>query len=121
VIADDDELAWTKQVLANVQQFSISNGFFVQKMQAQLHQYHLDDAPDLRSCNIVLKGLEGNRPPGPSERITDSDRLRNFYGRDASPRVHFVRERKRLDYGKAREDEYMFEFLEVEGSGGSDH
>lgn len=121
VIADDDELAWTKQVLANVQQFSIKSGFFVQRMQPQLHQYHLDDAPDLRSCNIMLKALMGSRPPGPSERITDPERLRNFYGRDASPRVHFVKERKRLDYGKAHEDEYLFELLEGEDDRVSDH
>jgi predicted methyltransferase len=121
VIADDDKLEWTKEVLASAQQFAISNGFFVQKMQAQLHQYHLDDAPDLRSCNIVLKGLGANRPPGPSAPITDMNRLRNFYGRDSPPRVHYVKERKRLDYGRAHEDEYIFELLGEAGNRDADH
>lgn len=31
-----------------------------------------------------------------------------------SLRVRYVRERKRLDYGKAHEDEYQLELLEVE-------
>jgi hypothetical protein len=50
VIADDDELEWPKQVLGRVQQFAITSGFFVQKMMPKLHTYHLDDAPDLKSC-----------------------------------------------------------------------
>src|SRR5262245_60057806 len=55
VIADDDELSWPKTVLANTQQFAIESGFFVQRMMSQMHQYHLDDAPNLRSCNLVMK------------------------------------------------------------------
>lgn len=113
VIADDDELEWPKRVLANIQQFAIGSGFFVQKMTPQLHLYHLDDDPDLRSCNLVFKALPNNRPPGPSLPITDEIRLANFYGRDNNPKVRFVREKKRLDYGKAHDDEYSFEWLEA--------
>ncbi len=112
VIADDDELDWPKIVLSNVQQFAISSGFFVQKMIPQLHQYHLDDNPDLRSCNLSFKALPNSREPGPSQAITDQGRLANFYGRDSDPKVRYVRERKRLDYGKAHDDEYSFELLE---------
>ncbi len=114
VIADDDELEWPKRVLSNVQQFAISSGFFVQKMMPQLHSYHLDDAPNLRSCNLIFKALPNNPPPGPSAPITDQKRLANFYGRDNKPKVRYVREKKRLDYGKAHEDEYSFEWLERE-------
>jgi N4-bis(aminopropyl)spermidine synthase len=114
VIADDDELEWPKVVLSNVQQFAISSGFFVQKMMPQLHQYHLDDAPELRSCNLVFKALTDNPVPGASAPIRDEKRLANFYGRDNKPKVRYVRERKRLDYGKAHEDEYSFEWLEKE-------
>ena len=61
VIADDDELDWPKNVLGNVQRFALESGFFVQRMMPKLHQYHLDDAPDLRSCNLLLKSaLETN-------------------------------------------------------------
>ena len=39
-------------------------------------------------------------------------RLAHFYGRDNPPRVRYVREKERLDYGKAHEDEYSLELLE---------
>ena len=112
VIADDDQLEWPKRVLANVQRFVIGSGFFVQKMMSQLHQYHLDDAPNLRSCNVIVRALPGNRAPGTSEAITEPARLAHFYGRDNPPKVRYVRERKRLDYGKAHDDEYSLDLLE---------
>jgi len=112
VLADDAELEWTKRVLANVQDFVIKSGYFVQRMMSQLHQYHLDDAPDLRSSNLLIKALPGNREPGPSATISDPARLKYFYGRDNPPRIKYIREKKRLDYGKAHDDEYSFELLE---------
>jgi len=112
VLADDAELEWTKRVLANVQDFVIKSGYFVQRMMSQLHQYHLDDAPDLRSSNLLIKALPGNREPGLSATISDPARLKDFYGRDNPPRIKYIREKKRLDYGKAHDDEYSFELLE---------
>lgn len=112
VIADDDELEWPKRVLARVQQSAINSGFFLQKMMPKMHSYHLDDAPHLRSCNLLFKALPGNKAPGPSVAITDSNRLENFYGRDNAPRVKYVREKKRLEYGKRHDDEYWLEMLE---------
>ena len=44
--------------------------------------------------------------------VIDPERLEHFYGRDAAPRVRYVRERMRLDYGKANENEYEVEALE---------
>ncbi len=81
-------------------------------MMPQLHSYHLDDAPDLGSCNVMLKAVPDNARPVESVPITDPDRLANFYGRDALPRVRYVRERSRVDYGKAHSDEYELEPLE---------
>ena len=111
VIADDDDLQWSQQVLANVQRFASESGFFVVRMMSKLHAYHLDDAPNLRSCNMIVRAVPGNPARGASEPINDEDRLRNFYGRDNPPKVRYVRERKRLDYGKAHEDEYFLEPL----------
>ncbi|MGW5767552.1 bis-aminopropyl spermidine synthase family protein [Streptomyces longwoodensis] len=112
VIADDEELEWPAEVLYQVQSFASARGFFVSRMMPRLHTYHLDDAPDLRSCNLVIKSRPGN-PAGPSsESLSDSELLDNFYGRDAKLRVKYVREKKRLDYGHASGDEYRFEFVE---------
>lgn len=113
VVADDPELEWPKRVLANLQAFSLSQGFFVQRMMPQVHSYHLDDAPNLRSCNVLVKALPGNEHrAGGSRAIDDSTRLANFYGRGGALRVRYVRERARVDYGKANQDEYELEFVE---------
>lgn len=112
VIADDDELEWPRRVLARAQQFAINSGFFVQKMMPKMHSYHLDDAPNLRSCNLLFKALPGNKPPGQSTRVTDAKRLENFYGRDNVPKVKYVREKQRLEYGKRHDDDYWLEMLE---------
>ncbi|MCP4564150.1 MAG: bis-aminopropyl spermidine synthase family protein [Bosea sp.] len=113
VIADDDELDWPKIVLSNVQGFSRERGFYVSRMQRKLHSYHLDE--NLQSCNLYVSSLPGNlsrfRPSAPAS----AERLENFYGRDQGARVHYVRERKRIDYGKAHDDEYE---LELKGDRG---
>jgi predicted methyltransferase len=112
VIADDDDLDWPKQVLASVQGFAARQGFYVSRMQRKLHEYHLDDAPELKSCNLYLAALPGNPPRLPSVAITDPARLEHFYGLSQEPRVRYVRARKRLDYGVAHEDEYELELLD---------
>lgn len=107
VIADDDAIDWPKQVLAFVQRFASDKGYYVSKMQRKLHEYHLDDAPDLRSCNLYVSALPGNATQAqPSRSMLGTERLENFYGRSKEPRVHYVLERKRLNYGKAHDDEY---------------
>ncbi len=112
VIADDPDLAWPKQVLANLQTFALDSCFFVQRMMPQVHSYHLDDAPELRSCNLLLKALPDAERVVVSAPIDDPQRLQNFYGKDNRPRVRYVRERARLEYGKAHSDEYELEMLE---------
>ena len=112
VIADDEKLKWTGQVLAKVQTHVIQSGFYVQRMMSRMHSYHLDDAPDLRSCNLIVRALPGNEFSGESSAIMDPARLANFYGRDSFPKVRYVREKKRLNYGNAHDSEYSFELLE---------
>ena len=109
VIADDEDLDWPKEVLASVQSHALESGFFVSRMIPMLHAYHLDDAPDLLSCNLVFRSVPGNGKDVVSLPITESGRLENFYGLGRPPTVRYVRERKRLDYGKAHDDEYEIE------------
>lgn len=113
VIADDPELEWPKQVLHNVQKFAIENDFFVSRMMPQLHSYHLDDAPDLRSCNLIISSTPSQRRETVSAAITDPDQLAHFYGASAVPYVHYVREKLRVDYGRANTSEYTFELLPI--------
>lgn len=109
VIADDPDLAWPQQVLAGVQGFALGAGFYVSNMSPELHSYHLDDAPNLRSCNLFFRALPGNRPPSETSESIDAARLDRFYGRENRPMIRYVRERVRLDYGKADEEEYQLE------------
>lgn len=112
VVADDPELDWPKQVLANLQRAASESGFYVQRLMPEVHSYHLDDAPELRSCNVVLRALPGNARDTVSMPITDASRVANFYGRQGDPVVRYIREKARLDYGKAHESEYGLELLE---------
>jgi predicted methyltransferase len=112
VIADDPELDWPKLVLANVQRAALDAGFYVQRLMPEVHSYHLDDAPNLRSCNLLLRALPANGRKVASEAIADPARIANFYGRQTTPIVRYVREKARLDYGKANETEYALELLE---------
>ena len=112
VIADDDTLDWPKMVLGNVQKYAADHGFYVSRMQRKLHEYHLDDAPDLRSCNLFLNSLPGTQTLSRPSRPTNPDRLQNFYGRSKEPTVRYVREKQRPDYGMAPDDEYTLELLE---------
>ncbi len=115
VIADDPDLNWPQEVLYQVQAFASSCGFYVSRMMPQLHSYHLDDAPELRSCNLIIKARPSNAEVLGSDPILDDTRLDNFYGRDTTLRVHYVREVKRLDYGRANESEYNFDILREDG------
>lgn len=113
VVADDDELDWPSKVLANIQRYTAERGFHVSRMDRKLHAYHLDDAPDLRSCNLFISSVARPEEPIPvSESISSRERLKNFYGRSLEPRVHYIRERKKPDYGKAPAEEYKLDLLD---------
>ena len=111
-MADDPALEWPEQVLANVQSFAISSGYYIERMMSRFHSYHLDDAPDLRSCNLLLRSLSAEKKITIHRSISDPDRLRNFYGKNSLPDVRYVRESTGVDYGKAHKDEYYFQPME---------
>lgn len=111
VIADDSTVPWSQKVLAETQAFALDKGFYVQEMQTKLHEYHLDDAPDLRSCNLFLRSLPDRALAQRSYDLHDS-RLEDFYGRSQNLRVRYVRETSRVDYGKAFDGTYRLEHLE---------
>ena len=111
VIADDDDLSWPRAVLARIQKFAVDRGFYVQRMMTKVHEYLLDDAPGLRSCNLMFRSVKGNTPSTVSEPL-DAVRMQNFYGRENNLRVKYVRERKTLEYGIAHDDEYELVLIE---------
>lgn len=113
VIADDDELEWTKIVLKNTQKKLIDNGFVLSEMIPGLHNYHLDDAPNLRSCTIIANYIDSSKNKIRNEPIS-KERLKNFYGRNNPLKIRYVKDLWGLHYGKAPDGTYKLEAMEIE-------
>jgi len=108
VIGDDPELEWTKEVLHSCQRYALEANYFVSRMMPELHSYHLDDAPDLKSCNLIFSPLAGAKSEKPSAGV-DPAELDHFYGSGLSPTVRYVRDLKVRDPTHASSSEYRFE------------
>lgn len=108
VIADDPELAWTQEVLRDTQKRAIELGYVVAEMLPQLHLYHLDDAPDLRSCSCLFRRVEPALMEESSEKLS-TVRLRNFYGKNNPLTYQYVRETPTLNVAKEADQRYTLE------------
>lgn len=108
VIADDKSLPWANQVLERTQRTALDRGLVVQQMIPALHSYHLDDAPDLRSCSIIFRKITNQKFA--NEQLAP-ERLEDFYGRMQTLRVQYVREIPGLQGGRAEESTYRLELL----------
>jgi N4-bis(aminopropyl)spermidine synthase len=111
VIGDDSELEWTQEVLHRAQTVALSRGFVVAEMTPRMHLYHLDDAPNLRSCCCLFRHV-GSGVTAAESRPLDDERRRNFYGRESPLIFRYVREHPTLNYGRAAEATYRLEKLE---------
>jgi len=112
VIADDPDLPWTQLVLRDTQTRALELGYVVAEMQPQLHLYHLDDNPDLRSCSCLFRRVDFTCMDKESAPLAQS-RLENFYGRGSPLRVKYVRQRPTLNVDRESDQLYLIEPLEV--------
>lgn len=112
VIADDPDLPWTQLVLRDTQTRALELGYVVAEMQPQLHLYHLDDNPDLRSCSCLFRRVDSTYMDMESAPLAQS-RLENFYGRGSPLRVKYVRQRPTLNVDRESDQLYLIEPLEV--------
>ena len=112
VIADDPDLQWTQEVLRDTQRRALELGYVVSELLPQLHSYHLDDAPDLRSCSCLFRRIDPNCMQTASEPL-ELARLENFYGKSSPLRFRYVRERTTLNPGRESDQLYILEKLEV--------
>lgn len=112
VIADDPELLWTQKVLRDTQQCALNLGYVVSELLPQLHLYHLDDAPDLRSCSCLFRRIDSNCMQKTSKPL-EPMRLENFYGKSSPLRFRYVRERPTLNTNRESDALYILEKLEV--------
>ncbi|AVX92898.1 putative methyltransferase (plasmid) [Pseudomonas koreensis] len=108
VIADDPDLPWTQEVLRDTQLRAIELGYVVSEMLPQLHLYHLDDAPDLRSCSCLFRRVIPSLMEPTSEKLS-AERLRNFYGKDNPLIYKHVRETPSLNVNREAEQRYSLE------------
>ncbi|ANB74925.1 hypothetical protein AYM40_20970 [Paraburkholderia phytofirmans OLGA172] len=115
VIADDPDLPWTQEVLRDTQVGAIELGYVVAEMLPQLHLYHLDDAPDLRSCSCLFRRIDSTCMAAESLPLT-SARLANFYGKSSPLRYRYIRERVSLNPDKEPEQLYLLDALEVKNA-----
>lgn len=113
VIAHDPALEWTHQVLRRTQTLAVEHGLVIEEMIPGFHSYHLDDAPELRSCALVLQKVSSDQlANGPLA----ASRLDNFYGRGNPLRVHYVREVPNMGRGRADDRTYRLEPLSHGGA-----
>jgi len=113
VIADDPTLEWTQDVLRRSQSVAVQAGLVVDEMIPPIHSYHLDDAPELRSCAIVFRKVTDDRLA--NDPLADA-RLENFYGRGNPLRVHYVREHANVARRRADDRTYELEPLSRGGA-----
>ncbi|MBP0624014.1 bis-aminopropyl spermidine synthase family protein [Cupriavidus consociatus] len=111
VIADDPDLPWTQSVLRDTQSRAIELGYVVAEMQPQLHLYHLDDNPDLRSCSCLFRRIDP-ACMDPSSKPLDPGRLQNFYGRNSPLKVKYVRQKDTLNPDRESDRLYTLETME---------
>jgi len=71
---------WSKLAMANIQKFLCENGYVVSEMIREIHQYHLEDRPSLRSCNLVLDRVHNKPAPFAGHKFADTE-FKFFYGR----------------------------------------
>jgi len=113
VIADGTELKWAGAVLLQAQRKLLANGFAVTEMLPGLHEYHLDDTPDLTSCCILARNVDPGQLKSENDHL-DSKALENFYGRNNPLRVRFVRDLARLNRDRAADGSYELEPFEAQ-------
>lgn len=111
VIADDPEIGWTQSVLRKAQRLANEHGFLVGEMVPEQHLYHLDDAPDLKSCACVFRRRHKSDLWPEMSLPMSEERKRNFYGRENPLRFRYVRASLDLNYGRAPESSYTLEPL----------
>lgn len=111
VIGDDPELLWTQGVLRDTQRRAFELGYVVSELLPQLHEYHLDDAPELRSCSCLFRRIDASCMEKDSKPL-DHSRRDNFYGMSSPLRFRYVRERPTLN--AARESDLLYELEKIE-------
>ena len=91
VLADHHSYPWTWKVLLATQRILVQNDFIISELLPEFHHYHLDDAPDLTSCSMVVRRVESHSAVYASIPL-ELSMLANFYGEESPLRIRYVRD-----------------------------
>ncbi len=91
VLADHIDYPWTQNVLSSIQKYILKNGFMVSELMPNCHHYHLEDAPNLTSCNLMIRRVNFKHKSYSSKQL-EKLHLENFYGSDNPLKVKYVRD-----------------------------
>lgn len=80
---------WSRRAMWHIQEFLVNSGYVVSEMVREIHQYHLDDRPSLRSCNMVCDRVK-NKPAPFAGKTVDAKTLPHFYGRKERPMPKYI-------------------------------
>jgi len=80
---------WSRIAMANIQTFLCQQGYVVSEMVREIHQYHLEDRPSLRSCNLVVDRVTNVAAPFAGTRLSEAE-MKNFYGRTPRPVPSYI-------------------------------
>ena len=112
VLADDPNHPWTRDVILATQRTVVRKGFIISELLPEFHHYHLDDAPELTSCSMVVRRIDYH-PSAYASKPLALPMLTNFYGEESPLRVKYIRDLTRG--GKFPSRDHEFELLDSGG------
>jgi N4-bis(aminopropyl)spermidine synthase len=111
VAADYSELKWTQDNLFIIQKMLTREGFIISSLRPKCHQYHLDDNPNLTSCNIYVTRIITRDKKYSSKRLSKPS-IKNFYGKNRP--LIYSQIKDLTNGGKLRSRDY--EILKLKGA-----
>jgi predicted methyltransferase len=105
IAADSPDLDWPVQILYSIEEMLIGKGFAINSMNHNLHQYHLDDNPDLTSCNLFVRRISKKNSHYNSLPLS-SQILKHFYGKNNPLRYEHIKDL--TNGGKLQSKDYKF-------------
>ena len=82
IIPYDQYIDWTVNNMIVIQKYLIEKGFIIKEMKEGLHQYHLDDNPNLTSVALIVE-KRANQASTYHDKFIEKELVKNLYG---SPR-----------------------------------
>ena len=90
VIGDHKSYSWTHSVQLVTQRLLLENGFRVAEMLPEFHKYHLDDAPELTSCSLLVERCLDALDTQYNSMALTKEQLSNFYGANSPLRYRYI-------------------------------